>query len=457
MLRSLFVLLIFTLGFAAALRSRYAALLMYLWLALFRPQEWLWIDITGLRLSLIVGIVLLVPSLMSGLFPDVTHPLSKGMILFLGASLLAQIGAANPDVGWYWIDFTVRLFLTCMLLVTLVENASRLVTVIGVVSASLGFHAAKAGLAWLLGGGEEWFAQGFGGSFPDNNGYALATVMTMPLLMATAQNAPVAYNGALLVWIRRVLYIAVPLCVFTVVGTYSRGGFLALSSAALMFILLQRRRFGALVGLLSVITILLAVVPLPQRYIDRLQSIRTYEEDGSALGRWYFWGVGIKMGMSRPFGVGLRQYEEAYDQYDSSRGEHGEHRAVHSSPVQVFAELGFFGAAVWGTMFGYAFVICLRVRRRSRSEHLTPELQIFLFTTANALMTSMTGFLVGGAFLSAVLNEISWLTFALIAALDRISAQLCAQPVAAAVPVQAPVPLAFCVVESYPTTKGGRA
>jgi hypothetical protein len=111
---------------------------------------------------------------------------------------------------------------------------------------------------------------------------------------------------------------------------------------------------------------------------------------------------------------------------------------------------------IWAAMFGYAFIVCLRVRRRSRSEHLSPELQTFLFTTANGLMTSMTGFLVGGAFLSAVLNEISWLTFAIIAALDRISAELCAQPVATPVAVRAAVPLAFRAVESYASTRGGR-
>ena len=57
MLRTVFILLILIPGFVAALRNRYAALLMYLWFALFRPQDWLWIDITSLRLSMVLGIV----------------------------------------------------------------------------------------------------------------------------------------------------------------------------------------------------------------------------------------------------------------------------------------------------------------------------------------------------------------------------------------------------------------
>lgn len=153
MLRSLFILAILIPGFFAALRSRYAALLMYLWFALFRPQDWLWVDITSLRLSMVLGIVLLAPAIMTGLLPNMTHPLSIGMTLFFASSLLSQVGAVRPDIGWTWIDFLLRLFLACMLLVTLSSDARRLVGIVAVIAGSLGFHAAKAGLAYVLGGG----------------------------------------------------------------------------------------------------------------------------------------------------------------------------------------------------------------------------------------------------------------------------------------------------------------
>ena len=42
---------------------------MYLWFALFRPQDWIWIDITSLRLSMVLGIILLVPALSVDGFP----------------------------------------------------------------------------------------------------------------------------------------------------------------------------------------------------------------------------------------------------------------------------------------------------------------------------------------------------------------------------------------------------
>src|SRR2546421_86915 len=137
MLRSLLVLSILVPGLVAALASSYWALLMYLWFALFRPQDWLWIDITSLRVSMVLGVML------------------------------------------------------------------------------------------MLTAGRARFDQGLSGAFVDNNGYALGTVMIMPLLLVSAQNIDLVYSGPLLKWIRRAFYASVPLCAFTVIGTYSRGGFVA--------------------------------------------------------------------------------------------------------------------------------------------------------------------------------------------------------------------------------------
>ena len=130
---------------------------------------------------------------------------------------------------------------------------------------------------------------------------------------------------------------------------------------------------------------------------------------------------------------------------------------MHSAHVQVFAELGFFGAAVWAGLFAYAFVACLRIRARSKTAHLAPGDQRLLFTVANALIVSMTGFLVGGSFLALALNDITWLTFGIVAAADRISLTLCADQatdLATVVQAAAEVPLAFRVVDSFGPIKG---
>src|SRR5260221_12428394 len=105
MLRTLFVFVILIPSVVLALTDRYKALLLYLWWAFFRPQEWVWFNISSLRLSLVLGLILVVPALATGDFPNLTHPLAIGTVLFLVSGFLSQTNAINQDVGWGWTDF----------------------------------------------------------------------------------------------------------------------------------------------------------------------------------------------------------------------------------------------------------------------------------------------------------------------------------------------------------------
>jgi probable O-glycosylation ligase (exosortase A-associated) len=417
MLRTLFIVLVIAVGLVGALRSRFMGLLLYLWFALFRPQEFTWVDFSSLHLSLVIGIVFVVPCLLTGEWPDVSHPLSIGGLTFLLTALVAQIGCVNQDVGWYWLDFMARLLLVCLLCITLTNSRERFLAVLAVVSLSFGFHTSKAGLYSILHGGSR-FGEGLAGAFIDNNGYAVGMVIVLWLLVATAQNMERK-------WVRRGILVAVPLTAFATVSTFSRGGFIGLAVSTACFILFQRHRLIAAIAmgfLLSAIPF----VPLPHGYTERLQTIQTYdkEQDASALGRLHFWNVAISMAISNPLGVGLFNYESNYDRYDTSGGEFGQRRAVHSSYFQVLAETGFAGAAVYGWMLAYSMVLTLRIRRRAHSPGLSTSESRFLETSANALAASMVGFMGAGAFIALALNDLTWLTFALIASLDRLSVKM---------------------------------
>ena len=414
---------------AAAATNRFAALLLYLWFALFRPQDWLWIDINRFRLSMVIGAMLLGPALLTGILPNMSHPLSAGAILFFICSLVSQMSGYAPAVGWMWIDFLGRLIMVSLLLVTLASTPRRIVAVLGVIACSLGIHAGKAGFAWLVIGGVR-FADGLSGAFVDNNGYALGTVMIMPLLIATGQNIHYLFDGRwpeIEKWTRRVIFGMAFFCTFTVIGTYSRGGFLSLSAAVLSFVGLQKRRAAGFAALGAVVAIGLLVVPLPKEYTERLSTIRTYEEIGedSAMSRPHFWKVAVRMAEQNFFGVGLRQYENAFDDYDFLDGRYGRGRSVHSVYYQVLAELGFPGLAVWAFLLVYTLFVGWRVRARAWSPDLPEDSREFVFTCANALMVSTIGFMVGGSFLTLALNDLTWLTFALMAALDRWSKKAC--------------------------------
>jgi probable O-glycosylation ligase (exosortase A-associated) len=391
----------------------------------------MWVDISGLHLSLLLGLVFVVPSLLGGVWPNVTQPLNFGSVLFLLAAVGAHLNAFNPTVSLDWLDFLARLMLVSLLASTLMTTPRRVLAVIAVVAGSLGFHASKAGLLSLLMGGVQ-FADGLAGAFIDNNGYALATVMIMPLLLAVAQNTDLLFEGFAANtrrWIRRGLLLSLPACAMTVVSTFSRGGLLALVAATMAYIVMHPRRWRVAMALCVVLPILVTVAPIPKGYRERIDSIQTYDkrEDQSALGRLHFWRVAVIMAADRPFGVGLRNFDYAYDRYDPSNGAFGVKRAVHNSHFQVLAELGWAGAVIWLVQLGLAFWYALRVRSRSRTPGLSPAASTFLLTTANGIICSMVGFVVGGSFIALALNDLTWLTFAILASLDRISREMCAR------------------------------
>src|SRR5262249_15324073 len=155
----------------------------------------------------------------------------------------------------------VRLSLVCLLGITLVATRERFRLFVAVIAGSLGFHAAKAGVMSLSGGGLR-VADGLAGAWADNNGYAVRMSMVVPLLIATAQN----FDNK---WVKRGFFVATPLAMFSVISTFSRGGFLALTASILVFAMLQRHRLLAFVG----VALLAAPVGLfmvsQQGYLER--------------------------------------------------------------------------------------------------------------------------------------------------------------------------------------------
>lgn len=436
-MRSIFVLVIVVLGFGASLVSRQAALYTYVWFSLFRPLEWIWIDVSSLRLSLVAGLLLLVPCLLTAKLPNVSHPLNLIGWLFLGAVLTAQY-TSYLTLNLNWVDQFARLLVVSTLIATLIKTRAHFSQLVAVIAGSFAFYSAKAGVSSILGGGVQ-FAEGQAGAFVDNNGYALAINMALPLMAAAAVTLQAPLPG-LDRW-RKAFIVAIPLSIITIIGTMSRSGLLGLAALAVVAALLQRRPVMWLSGMAVAGGLLFAFAPKPEGYAERMQTITTYEEveDGSALSRLHFWKVAFEIAKANPLGVGLRAYDAAYDDHDFSGGYYGRHRSVHNSHLQVLSELGFTGFALWVLAFAYGCWICLRIRFNAvKNQRLSDEDREYFITMSTAFVASMVAFMVGGTFIAAAGNDLTWMTFGAVAALDRIySNHLAALALPAAVPDRA--------------------
>src|SRR5678810_850934 len=103
------------------------------------------------------------------------------------------------------------------------------------------------------------------------------------------------------------------------------------------------------------------------------------------------------------------------------RDRYGHARSVHNSHLQVLAETGLVGLMVWIWILTKTYLSLLRVRTRARNLSTNNEESRFLFTMANAMVSSITAFVIGGSFIALALNDLIWIMFAFAVALDHLS------------------------------------
>lgn len=433
MLRALFVSIIIVFGLVQSFRGPFYALLFYLWIAYFRPEFWLWSDfITQLNLSLIVGVFVLISTVLWG--PRLRFGVGPClMLLLLAQGLVSTLMSPAFDYAWpYWQDFAKSTIISC-LIVTLVDSERALRLTFLVIAASLGLEAVKQGWVQLL------LNPGAVNTndivvLGDNNGVAVGMFMLFGIFVALARTAP----GRTEKLSHRFAAVGV---LYRGISTFSRGGFLACGALAIHFLLRSRQKFAAVIGITAVV--LLVVPIMSDAFWDRMRTIRTATDsietaNESSEGRVHFWQVAIAMANDRPLtGIGHNAYNALYNQYDTSGGEYGTDRSVHSSWFGVLAELGYPGLLLFLLIIGNALWTCRRTRRLAKQHPSLRNLGFYAFAIEGALVT----FAVGGSFVIFQYVEMLWHTLALSMVIDRLVAERAAALTAAPQTASRPEPV----------------
>jgi probable O-glycosylation ligase (exosortase A-associated) len=412
-MRLVFILLVFGCGLVASLGSRFAALLLYLWLSFFRPQDWaFWSNVGAFHMSQISFLVLVIPAFLAGKIPSLRNLIAAAMAVLVCCAFIAELATPHPRSDWYWLTLVADTALVDLLLIRLVDTARRLKILMVVVLCSIGFHTAKQGLVFLTTPGFK-VIDGAGGSYPDNNSYAVVCAMTAVLLLSFARSMDRQ-------WQRLGFTVAGILTLLTVIATFSRGGFLAAVAALCVYALCRGLQVKWVAGAALVATLFVWFVSLPEAYVDRLKTMQTYEEDESAMGRLYFWNVAVDMAWHEPLGVGVQNFNAVFDMYDPSQGrEHGSRRSVHNSHLQVLTEAGMMGFVTWALLLIGALTAALRSRRRARANS-SPDKNLYL-SVAEGTTAALAAFIVGGTFTAIAWNDFVWCVLAIIAVVDRLS------------------------------------
>ncbi|MBI4605067.1 MAG: putative O-glycosylation ligase, exosortase A system-associated [Planctomycetes bacterium] len=413
MLRVVFVFLLLAAGVVLALKGPFYGLLLYVWNAYFRPEDWVWSPyneiIVSLSISYYVGAYVVIASILSGQrFRFSLHVLLFGLFVF--QTFLSARGSEQPEYSWdEWQEYA-KSFLITYFIAVLVTDLRRLRYLVLAMSLSLGFEGAKQGWAQMIlrPGGMNTNPVPFLG---DNNGVAVGMLMLVPLFAALAGTTARK-------WPRRAYRFLLVGVLYRALSTYSRGGFLAAGALAVAYWLRSKGKAKVLIGILAAAAIVLPV--MPDAFWERMGTIRSFKEtdEGSALGRLHFWKVAAIMARENPvLGVGFQAYNRSYDAYDPAHGEYGANRSAHSVWFGVLAELGYPGLLLYLAVLILAFRSCHRARKLAGEDPSLKDLQKY----ATSVETCLVVFVVGGTFLPFQYNEMYFHVVGLSMALAGIA------------------------------------
>jgi len=411
-LRDLIVSLFIISALPVCFRRPLAGMLLFSLLAYMRLQDLTWGFARYERWSLYVALAMYGGWMASSEKGKLPSDLRIVLLIFLPIQvILSKIFAegSSPLQLTGVIDY-VKIIMIALFTTVIVKTREHLRAMVWVIGGSFAFYAFKNGAATILSGGSLYIIRGPGGMLEDNNDFALAMAMAIPIFMGIALSE-------LNPLYRRWFGFAVPLAGLTVMATRSRGGALSLGIGVAVLIWRSKNRLaGMCVGAML---LLLGLALAPSEWYDRLSTLREVEDDGSAMGRLRAWRVARLMIQDNPvFGVGFERFRANYLAYDpEGTGEAAMTRVAHNAYLQIWSESGTpaFLAYV-GLMFLSLFDLWAL-----RREVLRKVERSWILYYCTAFEASLITFMLGSMFLNRAHFDLIYHYFALILVFGKIA------------------------------------
>jgi probable O-glycosylation ligase (exosortase A-associated) len=302
---------------------------------------------------------------------------------------------ASFDLWMRSIKIWVMLFVT----VALIDTRKKLEAFLWVCVVSIGYFGFKGGLFTIATGGG-YRVWGPGGFIGGNNEFAVAMLMTIPMLRyLQMQMTNKWHQHFMTVWI---LATAA-----AVLGSQSRGALLGIGAMTLFLWAKGKGKFKALVLIVAAAFMLLPF--MPDTWWDRMGTMGTYKEDESAMGRFDAWGMAWELAKDKfPFGGGFMVWTRDFFAIYAPMAQ--QNRAAHSIYFQILGEHGWAGLMLFISIGLTAWFRAGQLIRKLKDQ---PENQ-WAADLARMCQVSLVGFAAGGAFLSLAYFDMPYNVVAMI-------------------------------------------
>ncbi len=402
----------------------FIALAMWPWTALFFPNGWVYGAAGSIRYNLLFAGITIFTYLIQKNKPKAQFGAVGVLVLlfFVWTTLSTALAMSHPETAWEIWNRFAKVIMLFVFIVLIVEKKLHIDAILWGIVLSIGFYGNVEALKFIASGGGHMIAGMYGHVLGDRNELAVAFVMTLPICVYL-----LGEYGSRSRLISLGLIGTMCLLVTAVIGTQSRGGFIAMLALGGYLFVKSDRKF--LLGALFVVLAIGLSQIVSSDWISRINTINEADEDASFMGRVVAWKLSFIMASENPFfGGGFKSLETlsiwrelsrdffSYSWFYTGDSLPPTHfaRAAHSVYFQVLGEHGFFGLAIYlGCLIG----AYRKVARVAKTVRLRAG-PAWLRQLASMLQLSIFAFALGGAALSFAYFDLIFTLFGLAIVLE---------------------------------------
>lgn len=395
--------------------------LLWCWTAILVPNTFLFGFGSAVRFNLIVATVTVLAWWSSGEPKKISvNSTSVLIVIFLLLGTLSSVfNITHGDVVWEeWGKF-VKVLVFPFFIIPLINSENRIKALLFAIVLSLGFHGVSGGLKFILSLGAHRVWGPPNSIIGDNNHFALAIVVSMPILYFLATQT----ENRLL---KLIIGFAALVQLATVMGTNSRGGFIGV--LALAFFAFSRTKNKLSFALFTVVIASSAIFLAPQNYFDRIETIQSADDDVSFMGRVIAWKQSTLIALDHPLlGGGFHAVQDlnVWLYYANIFGRldfiptpfPNDYRAfaAHSIYFQVLGDMGFLALGVFISLFVVAWRNTVYVIKNAENR---PSLA-WNRNLAKTIQYCLVPYMVSGAALNMAYFDLLYIILALAATLRQ--------------------------------------
>ena len=293
-MRDILVLIFLLAAIYFSFKKPYLGVCAWIWVALLAPANWAFGFSQHLRINLAIVLI----TMLSYVFVQKDKKVKFGsqgfyILLFCLIGFLSTVThlQVDSDAVWYELNKFIKVMMLYLFVMLTLKKRLHIDTFIWAIVLSLSSYAAVEALKFIISLGG-YRIVGVAGIIEDRNDLAVAINMCIPLIIYLWS---VTKHHHLKLGLLALIFLNI----LSVIGTYSRGGFIGLTILAVFMWFKSKRKFS--LALVAALIIPLLYINAPDSWKERQTTISTATtKDGSFIGRLWAWKISTLIALDNP-------------------------------------------------------------------------------------------------------------------------------------------------------------